>query len=236
MHADRRTAPSLVVAVDGPSGVGKSSTARGVARRLGLRYLDTGAMYRAVAWWMLEHHVPVDDAGAVAAHCGKLTIVSGTDPSAPTIHVDDVDVATAIRTQEVTHAVSPVSAVPEVRTRMVALQREVVSDDETGIVVEGRDIGSVVWPDAAVKVYLTADPVARAARRHAELTGGTDARRSATVAETQRALARRDAIDSGRATSPLAVAEDAVVVDSTDLTLEEAISTIVDLAEAHRGS
>lgn len=183
----------LVVAVDGPSGSGKSSTSRGVASRLGLRYLDTGAMFRAITWWMLDRGVDVHDAPAVAARASEPLIESGTDPTGPTITVDGTDVSSAIREDDVTSSVSPVSAVPEVRARLLALQRAVVG--EGGIVVEGRDIGSVVCPDAPVKVYLTADADARATRRAAE-RGGTD------VAATQASLLARDKIDSGRATAP----------------------------------
>jgi CMP/dCMP kinase len=231
VQPEQRTTTPFVVAVDGPSGSGKSSTARGVAHRLDLHYLDTGAMYRAVTWWMLQHGVPVGDPAAVAAHCHKPVLTSGTDPSAPTIEVDGTDVGVQIRTAEVTEAVSPVSTVPEVRRRLVDLQREVVRESGSGIVVEGRDIGTVVCPDAALKIYLTADPAARAARRHAELTGTP-----ASVAETEAALARRDKIDSGRAAAPLLQADDAVALDTTELTLDEAIEAIVDLAEAQRGA
>ncbi|WP_322919252.1 (d)CMP kinase [Nocardioides renjunii] len=211
----------LVIAVDGTSGSGKSSTSRGVAARLGLRYLDTGAMFRAMTWWLLREGVDVRDVAAVAAAAGRPRIESGTDPVAPTITVDGADVSIEIRRDEVNAAVSPVSAVPEVRARLLELQREVIGDG--GIVVEGRDIGSVVWPQAGVKVYLSADPDARAQRRTAE-QGGTD------VASTQQSLLERDRIDSGRATAPLTMAEGAVHVDSTHLTLAEVIDTIVDLA------
>jgi cytidylate kinase len=227
VHADQQTTTGFVVAVDGPSGSGKSSTARGVAKRLGLRYLDTGAMYRAMTWWMLQHDVPVDDPEAVAAHCDKPEIVAGTDPVTPTIEVDGTDVAAVeIRTPEVTDAVSQVSAVPPVRHRLVDLQRRVVEQSTKGIVVEGRDIGTVVWPEAPLKVFLTADPEARAARRNAELTGA-----EVTVAQTQESLARRDRIDSGRTAAPLLQADDAVLLDTTGLSLDEAIQAIVDLAE-----
>ena len=138
----------VVVAMDGPSGSGKSSTSRGVAARLGLRYLDTGAMFRAMTWWMLERGVDVDDPGAVAAEADAPVLVSGTDPDAPTIRVGETDVAVPIRSQEVTSAVSAVSAVPEVRARLLREQRDIIGDG--GIVVEGRDIGTVVAPDAAV--------------------------------------------------------------------------------------
>jgi len=211
---------AIVVAVDGTSGSGKSSTCRGVADRLGLRYLDTGAMYRAVTWWMLRHDVDVHDADAVAAHAGAPDLVSGTDPLAPTISVDGTDVSVEIRSDEVNAAVSPVSAVPAVRDRLVALQRAIIG--EGGIVVEGRDIGSVVWPQAEVKVYLTADPAARAARRALE-NGGAD------VAATEASLLDRDRIDSGRAVAPLTMADGAVHVDSTDLTLDEVIDLVAGL-------
>lgn len=216
----------LVVAVDGTSGSGKSSTSRGVADRLGLRYLDTGAMFRAMTWWMLRQGVDVHDAAAVAARCAEPEIVSGTDPLAPTITVDGTDVAVAIRQDDVNAAVSPVSAVPEVRARLLDLQRRVIADGlgARGIVVEGRDIGSVVVPDAPVKVYLSADPGARAARRAAEQGGGD-------VAATQESLLARDRIDSGRATAPLTMADGAVHIDTTGHTLDEVISLVVGLVE-----
>jgi cytidylate kinase len=213
----------LVVAVDGTSGSGKSSTCRGVADRLGLRYLDTGAQFRAMTWWLLHEGVDVHDATAVAARCEEPDIVSGTDPLEPTIHVDGTDVGLAIRSDEVNAAVSPVSAVPEVRSRLLELQRATIG--EGGIVVEGRDIGSVVWPQAEVKVFLTADPAARAERRAAE-TGSID------INGTRDSLLARDHIDSGRATAPLTMAEGAVHLDTTPYTLEEVIARLVALAEA----
>ncbi|MDN4175277.1 (d)CMP kinase [Nocardioides sp. SOB77] len=216
----------LVVAVDGTSGSGKSSTCRGVATRLGLRYLDTGAMFRAMTWWMLEHGVDVHDPAAVAARCAEPVLESGTDPAAPTITVDGVDVAAAIRTDAVTGSVSPVSTVPEVRARLLRLQREIIGADvqPVGIVVEGRDIGSVVVPDAPVKLYLTADAAARASRRAAE-QGAAD------VAATEQLLLSRDAIDSGRATAPLVMADGAVHVDTTGYTLDEVIELVVGMVD-----
>ena len=214
-----------MIAVDGTSGSGKSSTSRGVAERLGLRYLDTGAMFRAMTWWLLSEGVDVHDAEAVTAVAGRPRIESGTDPLAPTITVDGVDVSVGIRSAEVNAAVSPVSAVPAVRTRLLDLQREAIG--EGGIVVEGRDIGSVVWPQAEVKVYLSADPDARAERRAAE-EGGAD------LASTQQSLLERDRIDSGRATAPLTMADGAVHVDSTHLTLDEVVETILALAGSPR--
>lgn len=215
----------IVIALDGPSGSGKSSTSRGVATRLGLRYLDTGAMFRAMTWAMLEAGIDVHDAAAVAAYASKPEIVSGTDPQAPTIHVDGVDVARAIRGEAVTGAVSPVSAVPEVRTRLLELQRAIIGAGD--IVVEGRDIGSVVAPDAQVKLYLTADPAARAARRALE-EGGSD------VAATEASLLARDAIDSTRATAPLTMPDGAVHVDTTPFTLDEVIDQVIAMVRAVR--
>ena len=214
----------VVVAVDGTSGSGKSSTCRAVARRLGLRYLDTGAQFRAMTWWMLTHGIDVHDATAVAARCGEPTITSGTDPDDPTITVDGVDASAPIRSSEVTAAVSPVSTVPEVRARLLELQRSIIGDG--GIVVEGRDIASVVWPQAEVKVYLSADAAARAERRIAEHAHLGDAQTA------QEGLLERDRIDSGRATAPLTMADGATPIDTTELTLEEVVDRVVGLVEA----
>jgi len=222
---------TVVVAMDGPSGSGKSSTSRGVADRLGLRYLDTGAQFRAVTLWMLQHGVDVHDPAAVEAHADEPVLASGTDPLEPTITLDGADVAEAIRSEAVTAAVSPVATVPAVRTRLLELQRQIISDALAagGIVVEGRDIGSVVWPDAEVKLYLTADPAARAARRTAE-NGG------ASVAATEAELLRRDAIDSSRTAAPLTVPEGAVHLDTTPYDLAEVISRVVAIVDQVRGA
>ena len=222
--ADAATASTdIVIAIDGPSGSGKSSTSRGVADRLGLRYLDTGAQFRALTHWLLVNDVDVTDPVAVAARCGEPELESGTDPLNPTITVDGSDVAVAIRSEAVTAAVSPVSAVPDVRSRLLRLQRAVIGSG--GIVVEGRDIGSVVAPDAEVKVFLTADRAARAARRAAE-EGGAD------LVATEASLASRDRIDSGRSAAPLTMADGAVHIDTTWLTLDEVIDQIVALVPA----
>ncbi|MET9379012.1 (d)CMP kinase [Streptomyces sp. NPDC002992] len=221
------TVETVIVAIDGPSGTGKSSTSKAVAAKLGLSYLDTGAQYRAITWWMISNGVDVDDAEAVANAAAKPVIVSGTDPARPTITVDGADAAGPIRTEEVTSKVSAVSAVPEVRTLITELQRTIAKSAEGGIVVEGRDIGTTVLPDADLKIFLTASPEARAARRSGELKG-------ADVAATQQALIKRDAADSSRKTSPLAKADDAVEVDTTDLTLDQVIECVVTLVEELR--
>lgn len=210
----------MVVAIDGPSGSGKSSVSRGVAARLGLRYLDTGAQYRAMTYWMLQNKVDVGDAAAVAADAGTPRIVSGTDPAGPAISVDGADVAAEIREADVTGAVSAVAAVPQVRARLIALQREIIGDG--GIVVEGRDIASVVAPGAAAKIFLTASEEARAARRNAEHSANGGG--AGSVAATREALTRRDSVDNR--TNALEASAGAVVVDATELTLEQVIDTV----------
>ncbi|MFE6162601.1 (d)CMP kinase [Streptomyces sp. NPDC056486] len=220
---------AVIVAIDGPSGTGKSSTSKAVAAQLGLSYLDTGAQYRAITWWMVHNSIDLTDPTAIAAVAGKPEIVSGTDPLAPTITVDGTDVAGPIRTTEVTSKVSAVSAVPEVRSRITDLQRTIAASTEKGIVVEGRDIGTTVLPDADLKIFLTASPEARAARRSGELKG-------ADVAATREALIQRDTADSSRKTSPLAKADDAVEVDTTELTLQQVIECVVTLVEEKRAA
>jgi cytidylate kinase len=220
---------ALTVAVDGSAGSGKSSVSRGVAADLGMRYLDTGAMYRAFTLWMLEHGVDVADPEAVAARVAEPVVKSTTDPRSPAIALGDRDVSNEIRTPGVTAAVSAVSAVPQVRDRLVDLQREVVRGVQAsgvGIVVEGRDVGTVVLPEADLKLFLVADPQVRAARRAAE-----DAARGhgADVDDTATALLRRDEADSTRAVAPLAKADDAVVVDATHDDLPTVIARVTAL-------
>lgn len=217
----------IVIAIDGPSGSGKSSTAKGVAKARGLRYLDTGAMYRALTWWMLHHGVDVHDAAAVAANVERPVISMGTDPDAPTVAVDGRDVATDIRGKDVTTNVSAVSAVPEARALLVRTQREVIETartESTGIVVEGRDITTVVAPDAPVKLFITASAETRAQRRSKEV-------RTGDIAATQADLVRRDKLDSSRAHSPLTQTADATELDTTGLTLVEVVALVVQLAD-----
>jgi len=221
----------VVVAMDGPSGAGKSSASRGAAEALGLRYLDTGSMYRAMTCWMLGHGVDVGDPAAVAAAVDGPELAVGTDPAAPTIRIDGTDVAGPIRSPEVTAAVSAVSAVPQVRARMVALQRSIIGDG--GIVVEGRDIGTTVAPDAEVKVFLTADPATRARRRAAEvLAEAPDAVDPHAVADAEATMSRRDSLDATRSSSPMTKAPDAHEIDATDLTLDEVVDRVVALVDA----
>jgi len=208
--------------VDGPSGAGKSSASRGAAIALGLRYLDTGAMYRALTWWLLDRGADVSDAGVVAGRAAEPVIEVSTDPRAPWTKVGGTDVSAMIRTREVTGAVSAVAAVPQVRAHLIALQRQIIAD-APGIVAEGRDIGTVVAPDASVKVFLTADGAARASRRAAEV--------SWSPAATRADQDRRDRLDAAQSEK----AADAVVIDSTGLGLGEVIDTIVRLARERAG-
>ena len=212
----------LVIAIDGPSGSGKSSVSRAVARELGLQYLDTGSMYRAMTWFMQDQNVDLDDPGSIASYAKQAQILPSTNPDAPGISVGPIDVSEPIRGDAVTSGVSRVSAVPEVRALLVDLQREIVAAAPQGIVAEGRDIGPVVLPNASIKIFLTADEAARAARRAAE--NGED------VQATQEQLASRDKADSTRKASPLVQAEDAIVVDTTEMNLQQVIDHIITLA------
>ena len=218
-----------VVAVDGAAGSGKSSVSKGVARLLGMGYLDTGAMYRAMTLWMLEHGVDPMDTETITRWAGQPVIAPSTDPDRACISLNGRDVTRAIRAPEVTAAVSAVSAVPKVRATLVRLQRQTVADALAaglGVIVEGRDIGTVVLPDADLKVFLVADPTVRAQRRAAE-----DLARGVTtdVSTTAAALAERDQADSTRVVSPLEQAPDAVVVDGTHDDLDSVIATVADL-------
>ncbi len=212
-----------VVAIDGPSGTGKSTVSRRLATAIGASYLDTGAMYRAFTWAVLNADLDPSDVAAVASLVGKVQIASGTDPIAPSISVDGRPVDVEIRGPEVTGAVSAVAAVPQVRASMVELQREIINA-EGRIVVEGRDIASTVWPDAELKVYLTASEEERARRRSTE--------NSSDLATTQADLARRDHLDSSRAASPLRQADGAVEVDTTGLAIPGVVAVLVGMLPA----
>jgi GTP-binding protein len=209
----------IVVAIDGPSGAGKSSTSKLVAQRAGWNYLDTGALYRAVAWLALREKI--SSAEDILAALSDNTIHFIADPKDPKVFVGDVDVSTEIRSEKVTESVSAISALPEIRAALLSLQRRLISSAERGIVVEGRDIGTVVAPDAPLKIYLQADIAARAARRSSEI--------AAPVASVSESLNQRDQIDSNRAVSPLAKASDAVLIDSTELDLEETVERVWEL-------
>ncbi len=206
-----------VIAIDGPAGSGKSTVARAVAARLGLDYLDTGAMYRAVAFAAIRRNIDPDDTTGVANLARQMDLEIGD-----AVIVDGVDATIEIRSPEVTRAVSTVAANPAVRAELVARQREWVAA-RGGAVVEGRDIGSVVFPAAELKVYLTAEDSERASRRTKEML---DLQYDQVAAD----IARRDHIDSTRAESPLSVAEDAVCIDTTDRGVDAVVRQVLELA------
>ena len=209
-----------VVAVDGPSGSGKSTVSRRLATALNGVYLDTGAMYRSVTWAVLQAGVDLQDPDAVTKIALETELTVGTDPVAPHFRANAVDVDAAIRGPEVTGAVSAVAAVPAVRRHLVALQQEIIAAHPR-IVVEGRDIASVVAPDADLKVYLTASAAARAQRRSLE-----DA---ADVAATQADLERRDKFDSSRTADPLRRTDDAIEVDTTGMGIDDVVAYLLEL-------
>jgi len=220
---------SLVVAMDGPSGTGKSTVARRLAVALGGTYLDTGAMYRTATLHVLRVGVDAADGAAVDAATVGLALTIGTDPAQPWVRLGGEDVSAEIRGSAVTQAVSAVSAVPAVRERLVAQQRSIVGGAAAGIVVEGRDIGTVVLPDADLKVYLTASAEDRAERRtQQDVVEGRSGDYDAVLADVQ----RRDHLDSTRVTSPLRPAEDAVTVDTSGLTIDDVLERLRSLVTA----
>jgi cytidylate kinase len=224
------TAP-LTIAIDGPSGSGKSSVSRAVASRLGVGYLDTGAMYRALTWWCLEQGLDLDDTDAVAAAARDLPLEIGTDPEAPTVSVGGTDVSEAIRTTRVSTAVSAVATNLEVRAVLQQLQRDLMArtgERRGGVVAEGRDITTVVAPDARVRVLLTASEEARLRRRSAELHGTVD---DAAVEATRDQVVRRDRDDSTVSTFHEA-AEGVVLVDTSDLDFDESVEAVLDVVAA----
>ena len=219
----------IVVAIDGPSGAGKSSTSKAIALRANWNYLDTGALYRGVAWLALKKKASTPQQILTALSDSPLKFVG--DPTNAQLFAGDVDITSQIRSAEVTNKVSEVSALPEVREVLLILQRKMIAQAQRGIVVEGRDIGTVVVPDAALKLFLTADLEARAIRRDAELVIGQS---SSQVDIVSQSLAQRDHTDSTRATSPLAMASDAIEIDSTSLNLEETAERIWELLRERR--
>ena len=222
----------LTIAVDGPAGTGKSSVSRGLARALDARYLNTGAMYRIVTLAVLRAGVNVADADEIGNLAPQVELAVGFDPDEDRAYLAGEDVSIEIRGDAVTAAVSAVSAVPTVRTLLVQRQRE-LADGAGSVVVEGRDIGTVVLPDADVKVFLTASAEERARRRNDQnVAAGLTDDYAAVLADVR----RRDHLDSTRAVSPLRAAEDALVVDSSDMTESETIAVLLDLVEQRLGA
>ncbi len=221
----------LTIAIDGPSGSGKSSVSRAVARALGVGFLDTGAMYRALTWWCLERDIDLTDADAVAAAARDLPLTVGTDPDAPTVSVDGTDISQAIRTTRVSTSVSAVATNLQVRAELQQRQRDLmaqIAQETGGVVAEGRDITTVVAPDASVRVLLTASEEARLRRRSAELHGSTDA---AAVEATRDQVVRRDRDDSTVSTFTEA-APGVVLVDTSDLDFDQSVAAVLAVVTA----
>jgi CMP/dCMP kinase len=223
---------ALTIAIDGPAGTGKSSVSRGLARALGARYLNTGAMYRIVTLAVLRARIDVDDSDAVGTFAPGVDLAVGFDPDTDVAYLAGADVSAEIRGDEVTKAVSAVSAVPAVRTLLVQRQRE-LAEGAGNVVVEGRDIGTVVLPDADVKIFLTASAEERARRRNDQnVATGLGDDYAAVLADVK----RRDHLDSTRAVSPLRAADDALVVDSSDMTENQTVAHLLELVELRAGA
>lgn len=220
-----------VIAIDGPAGTGKSSVSRGLAHALDARYLDTGSMYRIVTLAMVRAGVDLENADAIAA-AADVPLSVGYDPDREQSYLAGEDVSVAIRGDDVTRAVSAVSAVPAVRERLVRLQRELAAGSKS-VVVEGRDIGTVVLPDADVKIFLTASAETRARRRNDQnVAAGLPDEYDTVLADVM----RRDHLDSTRAVSPLRAADDAVIVDTSDMTQAEVIARLCELVDQRTGA
>lgn len=223
----------MIIAIDGPAGSGKSTIAKQVARMLGFHYLDTGAMYRCIAWYAIENDISFDDVAALEAIARDMPVVFSHEPGSPvatSVSFAGVDVTDAIRTPAIDKAVSPVSAVPEVRSALVEQQRRIAAHDD--IVMEGRDIGTVVFPHADLKIFLTASPEERAHRRALQ-----NAERGFGDTDPQVILANliaRDKADSTRAASPLKAAPDAHELDTTNMSIDEVCDAIVKMAHEVR--
>lgn len=221
-----------VVAIDGPAGTGKSTVARGLAKALGSRYIDTGAMYRAVTLAALRAGVALDDADGIAAVAQSVEVSVDSQPDGDRTYLGGEDVSREIRGDEVTGAVSAVSAVPGVRTRLVALQQQLAAAGG-GVVVEGRDVGTVVLPGADVKIFLTASAETRAQRRNDQnIAAGLRDDYPGVLADVR----RRDELDSTRAVSPLRPADDAVIVDTGEMSQQQVIDHLRDLVEQRCGA
>lgn len=219
----------LVIAIDGPAGAGKSTVARKLAERMGLDYVDSGATYRAAALRVLESNISPEDEQAVSELIGRTGIEFKTNGSKIQVLLDGEDVTEKIRTPQVTLAAAKVSRLPEVRKKLITLQRSLARGH--GIVMEGRDIGTVVFPEAKLKIFLKADPEERARRR---LRDEEKRGRHATLEQTAYEIGRRDQLDAERKISPLVPAADALEIDSTNLSADEVVERIMELARKRK--
>lgn len=220
---------SYNIAIDGPAGAGKSTIAKAVAKKMGLIYVDTGAMYRAMALHMLKKGINIEDDAAVIAECVNPDITIKYEEGVQVVYLNGENVNAFLRTEEVGNAASKTSVLMPVRVRLVELQQKLAA--ESDCIMDGRDIGTCVLPNADVKIYLTASSAVRAKRRYDELTAKGE---SCDIAEIQRIIEERDYRDMNREASPLKQAEDAILVDTSDMTIEEVMARIISICESKK--
>ncbi|MCC8142105.1 MAG: (d)CMP kinase [Lachnospiraceae bacterium] len=220
---------SFKIAIDGPAGAGKSTIAKALAQKISFLYVDTGAMYRAMAYYILTHGIRAEDGAAVQSVCGKIDVSLGYDNGLQNVYVNGENVSGEIRREEVGNAASVVSTYPAVREALLTLQRGIAAKHD--VIMDGRDIGTCILPDAQLKIYLTASAHTRALRRYKELEEKGE---EADLDQIERDIEERDDRDMHRAIAPLRAAEDAVTVDSSDMTIEEVVNAIYHLYENRR--
>ena len=224
MNASNLTRPNMVIAVDGPSGSGKSSISKESANRLGFNFLDTGAMYRSVTWFCVTENLIVEDLIIERINNKDFKLDISTDPLKDQVKVNDEDVSKIIREDEITSQVSHFAAMPKIRQFLVSKQRELVKASNSGIIVEGRDIGSVVLPEADFKIFITANDDVRAKRRAIQIDSNEN-----DVLVAQR---KRDLLDSSRKVSPLVIPDGAVILDNSDLDFGQSVEKFIDIVSA----
>ena len=224
MNASNLTRPNMVIAVDGPSGSGKSSISKESANRLGFNFLDTGAMYRAVTWFCVTENLIEEDLIIERINNKDFKLDISTDPLKDQVKVNDEDVSKIIREDEITSQVSHFAAMPKIRQFLVSKQRELVKTSNSGIIVEGRDIGSVVLPEADFKIFITANDDVRAKRRAIQIDSNEN-----DVLVAQR---KRDLLDSSRKVSPLVIPDGAVILDNSDLDFEQSVEKFIEIVSA----
>ena len=224
MNASNLTRPNMVIAVDGPSGSGKSSISKESANRLGFNFLDTGAMYRSVTWFCVTENLIEEDLIIERINNKDFKLYISTDPLKDQVKVNDEDVSKIIREDEITSQVSHFAAMPKIRQFLVSKQRELVKTSNSGIIVEGRDIGSVVLPEADFKIFITANDDVRAKRRAIQIDSNEN-----DVLVAQR---KRDLLDSSRKVSPLVIPDGAVILDNSDLDFEQSVKKFIEIVSA----
>ena len=225
MNASNLTRPNMVIAVDGPSGSGKSSISKAAALRLGFNFLDTGAMYRSITWFCISENLTKEDLIMEKINRQDFILDISIDPLKDQVKVNDLDVSNFIREEEITSKVSIFAAMPQIRKFLVTKQRELVNESKNGIIVEGRDIGSVVLPDADFKIFITANDDVRAKRRSIQLDSNEN--------EVLAAQRKRDFLDSSRKVSPLVIPDGAVILDNSDLDFDQSVNRFIEIVSSN---